>query len=67
MKITKCDRCKRVDEAAGAYSFGIESFYIGAVKMYMCGAEFPSIDQLDLCRKCQGKLDEFVNEFMEKK
>lgn len=65
MKITKCDRCKKTDELAGAYSFGIASFYIGAVKLYQRGAESPSIEYLDLCRECQGKLDKFVNKFME--
>ena len=68
MKITKCDRCKRLDELAGAYSFGITSFYIGAVKLYQYyGQEIePGIKDLDLCRECQGELDEFVNKFMEK-
>ena len=64
MKITRCDRCGKVDEAAGAHSFGIASFYIGSIRFYQCGGELPSIEALDLCRKCQGKLDEFVKKFM---
>ena len=67
MKITKCDRCGKTDEFAGGYSFGITPFHIGAIKLYQCGAEYPSIEYLDLCRECQGKLDKFVNKFMEKK
>ena len=65
MKITKCDRCGKIDEMMGLHSFGITSFHIGAVKLYQLGADNPSIEYLDLCRKCQSELDKFVNKFME--
>ena len=67
MKITKCDRCGKMDELAGAYSFGTSSFYIGSIKLYQYFGqeESPEIEFLDLCRECQSKLDKFVNKFME--
>ncbi len=67
MQITKCDRCGKLDELAGAHSFGMASFHIGAIKLYqyLGQEELPEIKILDLCRECQSNLDEFVNKYME--
>ena len=66
MKITKCDKCGKINDTA--YGWGNSDRYIGAVKLYqyLGQEERPRIDYLDLCRECQGELDEFVNKFMEK-
>ena len=66
MKITKCDRCGKM--VAGK-EFGVTTRYIGSIRLYqyLGQEEMPSVEYLDLCRECQGKLDEFVNKFMEKK
>ncbi len=67
MQITKCDRCGKTDEFADAYALGMDEFHIGSIRLhkYLGQEQMPSIEYLDLCCKCQGKLDEFVNKFME--
>ena len=59
----RCDRCKKMEEASMAYPMGISSFYIGKVQEYSMG-EMPDIRALDLCGKCQIKLDGVVAKFM---
>ena len=63
-KITKCDRCGEIDELANARAFGGMPEYWGKVILYTY-SDIPHSEPIDLCRKCQGKLDNFVRDFME--
>lgn len=64
MKMIKCDRCGKKEECPGSvFNAGIDPVYFGSVTQYRLG-EAAQIHKIDLCRKCQGELDNKVREFM---